>query len=221
MSYTTLSIILITYGVGLYLWTKKTSIRLSDQASLKVRYVHYVFAGVVAISLALWWIDMMTFAGQWTNRIFIIGFLLTGMFMYPLTDWTGKRKLEKLYFGVFAFFPTFTGFLLLIPFGGPLVFSIAVSQLIYPVSKICYEDKNVRVQSSNLGPMWLPGIFVYEKKGIVERQLVMEAISDFQIDSVALSYQRERTLVIFFGHEGQMDTLKIKAIEWESNMNKP
>ena len=74
--------------------------------------------------------------------------------------------------------PTIFGLLLLIPFTGGLVFSMLIGQLMYPVNKVYFNNDKLRVQSSYLGPMWPPGVFVYQKKGLLEKQLVETAISD-------------------------------------------
>src|SRR5438105_3603022 len=138
MKLTTLAIILIIYGLGIYLWNKKITRRLNERVSRRVIQFHYVLICFVVVSLILNWVDNLSFAGQWTTRVIIIGFLLSGFFIYPLSRWAEKFKIEKFYFRLFSYLPTIFGFVLLIPFAGPLVFSTSIGQLLNPVCKIYF-----------------------------------------------------------------------------------
>jgi hypothetical protein len=212
MKLTTLAILLIVYGLGLYIWNKKTSRRLNVKASRRVIQFHYVLTFFVVVSLVLNWVDSLSFSGQWTTRVIIIGFLLSGFFIYPLSAWSEKFKIERLYFRLFSYMPTIFGFALLIPFVGALAFGTVVGQLLNPLKKIYFDNDTLRVQSSYIGPMWPPGIFVYQKKGLLEKQLVHSPISDIFFDSVTVSERDGRTLIIFLDKKsGRQDTLKLEV----------
>jgi hypothetical protein len=208
---TTLAIILIIYGLGLYFWDKKTVWRLNDKISKRIIQFHYVLTFLVVISIVLTWIGNWSFSGQWTTRVIVMGFLLSGILIHPLTNWAGNRKIEKYYFRLLSFLPTLTALFSLIPFAGMLMISTLFGQLLYPVNKVYFESNKLRVQSSYLGPMWPPGIYVYQKKGLLEKQLVTTPISELFIDSVGVEQQPDSTFVTLFDNEnGKQVTLKFK-----------
>jgi hypothetical protein len=211
---TTLAVILILYGLGLYLWNKRNIWRLDQRLSNGIKYFHWSLTLLVVISIVLNWSDNISFSGRWTTRIIVIGFLLSGILIYPLTNRTERLKIERYYFKLFSFLPTITGFLLIIPFTGGLLFNTLFGQLMYPVYKVYLDSDKLRVQSSYIGPFWPAGIFVYEKKGLFEKQLVNSPISDLFIDSVGTEQHQNETLIILYNkEEGLQDTLRFKKIE--------
>jgi hypothetical protein len=157
----------------------------------------------------------LSFTGQWTTRIIIIAFLISGILIYPLTNWINKTKIEKYYFHTFSWFPILTGMIALIPFLGVVIVISVLGQLTDPVEKIYYEDEKIIVQSSFAGVLGPPDLLIYEKKGLLKKRLndsykIERYASD--VSMVKVSNEKENTLIIIIDENRIMDTLKIKRL---------
>ncbi len=205
----------ILYGLGLYLWTKKVRWRLSEKKAQKLRYLHYALLSLTVLSAALVIVDDISYAGQWTTRAIIIGFLISGSLIYPICSWIDKPARERIYFRLFSFLPIVTSGLIVIPFWGVAIILSLCASLISPYDKILYEDKKLRVQSTFYGALSPPILDVVEKRGLVERRLNVERTSAWEgeIDSVRIMYGADSTMVELFYQSGGRRVLKVKKIE--------
>jgi hypothetical protein len=205
-------VFIIIYAFGIYFWNKNVSWRLNERAAGQIKYFHYALASLTILSLVLTIIDGTSFRGQWTTRIIIIGFLITGIFIFPLTNWTSKHKLEKYYFRVFSFLPILTAAFAMIPFLGIVIVLSAFGQLIDPVKQIYFEDNEFRVQSTFTGVLAPPRLDIIQKGRILEKRLNKPHRSAADIDSVSIRQGTDNKLVfLYYGNEIQ-DTLKIQYI---------
>jgi len=186
---------------------------LDEKASRRIISFHYLLALLILISILLEITDNLSFSGQWTTRIIIIGFLLTGTFIFPVTNWGNKLKIEKFYFRIFSLFPILTFLFSLIPFLGIVAVLSCYGQLTDPVKNIYYEDERIRIQSSFVGVLGPPRLFVYQKKGILERQLATAFKSAADMDSVSIDNGKDNMLIVMYEHKQVMDTLKIVRVE--------
>ena len=155
-------------------------------------------------------IDDISFTGQWTTRGILIGVLLSGILMYPFSDWIGKAKFEKNYFRLFSFLPVLTAGFLMIPFLGVVVGFSFFFRLTEPVDKIYFEDNKLRVQSTFTGVLAPPRLDVIEKKGRFEFRLNKSHRSAAGIDSISVDQRTDKTFVILYNEQEMLDTVKAK-----------
>jgi hypothetical protein len=210
---------IILYGLGSYFWNRKVGWRLNEKTSKWLRYSHYFLTTLTILAGLLIIIDDISFRGKWTTRIILIGFLLTGCIIYPLTNWADKSKIEKNYFRLLSFLPTLTAGFAMIPFlGGVLLLSL-FGRLTEPVKDIYYEDSKLRVQSTFIGVLGPPRLEIFQKQGLFEIRLNKSHRSAADIDSVRVDKNRDATLVIVYNErfeqkgEFDADTIKVKRVE--------
>jgi hypothetical protein len=190
-------IFIFIYSASLYLWVKKTTFRLSLKGSQYIKWLHYVFLLLTLFSITMHYAFDLELRGVWTTRIIIFGLLTTGILFYPFAVKKSISTLEKIYFMVFSCLPIVVAGILLIPFLGTVIILSLWGQLTCPVSKIHYEDKNIRIQSSFselLGPSRLD---IIEKKGLFEKSYFQSITHDTHFDSLSVSYDKDATRVMF------------------------
>jgi hypothetical protein len=203
---------IIIYGLGIYLWDKRVTLRISKGISRRLNYLHYSLVTLTIIAVFLNIIDDISFSGQWTTRTIIFGLLFTGILIYPLTNWKGKTKFEKYYFRLFSLLPIVTAVFSLIPFLGMVIVVSLVGQLVDPVGKIYYEDNKLRVQSTFIGVLGPLRLDVIEKNGFLERRL-NKSHRGADMDSVSINKMTDKTLVLLYYEQEVKDTIKVKKIE--------
>jgi hypothetical protein len=209
-------LVIIFYGLGIYFWNRKVRWRLNVRSSKRLKYTHYAFAILTVAASLLILFDDISFAGQWTTRIILIGFLLSGIIIHPLSEWSGKPGIEKNYFRVFAFLPILTAGISLIPFLGAVVVLSLFGRLIAPAEDIYYEDKTLRVQSTFIGVLGPPRLDIVEKKGLFEVRVNKAYRSAADIDSVRIVKNGDETSVIVYNQPYDWtngvdaDTIKFK-----------
>lgn len=215
MSYTILisGTFIILYGLGLYLWSKKVSWRLNNDFLKWIKYSHYTLFALTFTAALLIIVGDISFSGQWTTRIVVVGFLLSGIIIYPLSDWTNKSKLEKNYFRGFSFLPLLTAGSSLIPFFGVVFVFSLFGRLTEPVKNIYYEDNKLRVQSTFIGVLGPARLDIIEKKGIFEVRLNKSHRSAADIDSISIGQTADKTLVLLHYEKVTVDTIKVKRVE--------
>jgi hypothetical protein len=215
MSYTILisAPFIILYGLALYLWNKRVNWRLDNELARRIRYSHYALFVLTFTALLLNIVGDISFRGQWTTRIIVVGFLLSGIVIYPLSDWTNKSKLQKNYFRLFSFLPLLTAGFSLIPFLGVVVVFSVFGRLTEPVTDIYYDDSKLRVQSTFIGVLGPARLDVLEKKGIFELRLNKSHRSAADIDSVSIDQTPDKTLIVLYSEKEKVDTIKVKRVE--------
>lgn len=210
---------IIFYGLGIYFWNKKVSWRLNERISRWIKYLHYILTVLTILAALLNIIDEISFSGLWTTRIILLGFLLSGVIIYPLSDWTDKSKVEKNYFRLFSFLPILTAGFSMIPFlGGVMLLSIFF-RFTEPVKDIYYEDNKLRVQSTFIGVLGPPRLEIFRKMGLFEVRVNKAHRSAFSIDSIKVDKSADKTFVIIYNErydqkdEVDADTIKIEREE--------
>lgn len=192
---------------------------MNESFSKRIKYSHYILATLTIIAGALIIIDDISFSGQWTTRIIVIGFLLSGVAIHPLSDWTGKPKIEKNYFRLFSFLPILTAGFSMIPFLGVVLLLSLFGRLTEPVKDIYYEDSSLRVQSTFIGVLGPPRLEIFQKQGLFEVRINKSHRSAADIDSVRVDKTHDSTLVIVYieryEQKGKFDadTIKLKRVE--------
>ncbi len=190
-------IFILVYSVSLYLWLKKTDFRLSVKGSHYVKWLHYLFLSLTLFSLAIHYAFNIDLRGIWTDRLIIFGLITTGILFYPFAAKKSVSIPEKIYFILFSCLPIAIAGVLLVPFLGMIIILSLWGQLTCPVSKIHYEDQNIRIQSSFselLGPSRLE---IIEKKGLFEKSHYQSITHDTHFDSLSVSYDTDATRVLF------------------------
>jgi hypothetical protein len=210
------AIVMLLYGAGIYFWRRKVRWRLKERSSQHLMYAHYAFASTTIAAGLLILIGDISFSGQWTTRIILVGFLLSGIIIHPLSDWSGKNPIEKNYFRVFSLLPIVTAGISLIPFLGLVLILSLFGRLIEPVKDIYYEDSSLRVQSTFIGVLGPPRLDIVKKKGLFEVRVNKAYRSAADIDSVRIVKKSDETLVIVYNLPYDLkngvdaDTLEIK-----------
>jgi hypothetical protein len=206
-------VFVILYGLGLYLWNKKVRWRLSKKSFQWIKYTHYILVALAITAGLLNYIDDISLRGLWTTNLIVMGLLLSGTLIYPLSDWTYKTQFEKYYFQLFSYLPILIAFFLMIPFIGLVIGASLLGRLIEPAHKIYYEDNKLRVQSTFVGVMGVPRLDVFEKRGLFEFQINKLIKNAGDLDSVKIEQGTSNTFVLlYYGHEIR-DTVKIGKIE--------
>ena len=186
------------YSTVLYLWLKKSDFRLSVRESRSMKWTHYFFLFLTLFALLIHYLLDLDLRGVWTSRIIIFGLITTGILFYPFAAKKSISFPEKIYFLVFSFLPAAIAGIMLVPFIGTLLVLSLWGQLTCPVSKIHYEDKTLRIQSSFsaglLGPSQLD---IIEKKGLFEKSHYQSITHDTHFDSLKVSYDEDATRVLF------------------------
>ncbi|MBC8047715.1 MAG: hypothetical protein H7Y00_13040 [Fimbriimonadaceae bacterium] len=152
-----------------------------------------------------------TLRGIWTNRLIIIMCILTGIASYLITL-RPKNLIIRAYFFTIIFSPILCILLLFYPFLMVVPFSL-VGRLIDPVDEIYYEDKDLRIQSSFVGVLGPPWLYIKEKKGLFEKNLYEEPFAPFDYDSVAVNYESENIKIIFYGMPYGEDSMKVILVQ--------
>jgi hypothetical protein len=205
-------IIIIIYSSGLYLWDKNVTWRPDNRTASRIKYLHYLLAAITIITGLLNIIDDISLRGLWTTRTIIFGLLISGVLIYPLTNWVGKSKLEKYYFRFFSLLPVLTAGLSLIPFWGFVIVASLFGRLIDPVGKVYYDDNNLRVQSTFIGVLGPRRLDVIKNYGLFEKR-INKTYKGADADSVSISKLADKTLVLLYIEREVQDTIKIEKIE--------
>ncbi|MDF2456400.1 MAG: hypothetical protein K0R51_2393 [Cytophagaceae bacterium] len=190
-------VFIFIYSAGLYLWLKKADFRLSLKASRYMKGLHYFFLVLTVFSVLIHYSLDLDLRGIWTNRLIVFSLITTGILFYPFAPKKSVSRPEKIYFGLFTGLPIVIAGILLVPFVGTIIVLSIWGQLTCPVSKIHYEDQNLRIQSSFsefLGPSRLD---IIEKKGLFEKSHYQSITHDTHFDSLKVSYDADATRVIF------------------------
>ena len=190
-------VFIFIYSAGLYLWLKKADFRLSLKVSRAMKRLHYFFLILVVFNLLLHYFLDLDLRGIWTSRLIVFGLLTTGILFYPFAPKKSVSTPEKIYFGLFTGIPILIAGVLLVPFLGSIILLSLWGQLTCPVSKIHYEDKKLRIQSSFselLGPSRLD---IIEKKGLFEKSHYQSITHDTHFDSLKVSYDADATRITF------------------------
>ncbi|MDB5272006.1 MAG: hypothetical protein JWO58_373 [Chitinophagaceae bacterium] len=206
---------ILVYGAGLYLWLKKTDLRFSEKATRYIKYLHYFFLALIFFSIFVHFQFDLDLRGIWTTRMIIFGLLTTGIFFYPFAKKKNLRTPEKAYFLTFSCLPAGIAALLLIPFLGTIIVLSLWGQLTSPISKIHYEDNNLRIQSSFsrlLGPSQLD---IIEKKGLFEKSHYQSITHDAHFDSLKVSYDKDATRIILKSTNKFVDPEQVITIDTE------
>lgn len=205
--------------MGIYFWNRKVSWRLNERISMWIKYAHYILTALSILSAVLIIVDDISFSGQWTTRIILLGFLLSGVTIYPLCDWTDKSKIEKIYFRIFSFLPILTAALSMIPFLGELMLLSIYFRFTEHVKDIYYEDSKLRVQSTFIGVLAPPRLDIFQKNGLFKIRVNKSQRSAFDIDSVKVDKSADDTFVIIYNqgydqnNKGDADTIKLKRVK--------
>lgn len=190
-------IFILIYSIGLYLWLKKTNFRLSVKASAFVKGLHYCFLFLTVFLILLNHYMQLELRGIWTSRLIIFGLLATGILFYPFAPRKSISTTEKIYFSSFTSLPVIIAGILLVPFIGTIIVLSLWGQLTSPVSKIHYEDKNLRIQSSFSGFLGPSQLDVIEKKGLFEKSHYQSITHDTHFDSLKVSYDPDAARILF------------------------
>lgn len=199
MAYLISIIFIIVYGFGLFYWNKKINWRLSKKISKPLKLLHYSGFTICLIIAVLYSNYDLTLRGIWTSRIIILFTLFTGIFFIFVANKSSIIEIEKWYFKFFSFLPILTAAILLIPFLGIVIVLSLFGQLTNPVTKIYFEDDNLRVQSTFVGVLGPPKIDIFEKNLIFEKHLKRTDYWANEIDSIKVSYDKDSTRIFIYG----------------------
>jgi hypothetical protein len=189
-------IFILIYSTGLYLWLKKTDFRLSVKGSRSVKGLHYGFLFLTLFLVLLNHFMDLDLRGIWTSRLIIFGLITTGILFYPFAQKKDLFLPEKIYFITFSCLPMIAAGVLLVPFIGTIIILSLWGQLTCPVSKIHYEDKNLRIQSSFAGLLGPSQLDIIEKKGLFEKSHYQSITHDKHFDSLKVSYDADATRIL-------------------------
>ena len=205
--------LLVLYTYGLFRWDKLVTWRLNSNLSKTIKYVHYL-ALFITLTIAFTYTQFgIGLRGLWTTRIFVTVVLLIGIFFNFVTDRTIINKIEKIYFRVFSFLPTFTGVILCIPFLGIVIVFSLLGRLIEPANSIYYEDEHLRIQSSFTGVLAPKSFDFFTKKMFYEKYLY---VSDFYCedsDSLAVHYDKDSTRIFVYKLHQENNAPKVICID--------
>lgn len=192
MIYYIIIILTFIYGYSLFLWNKRTNWKLNNQISKVIKGIHYTLIGIILIDLILISITGFHYRGIWTSRIFIIGFIITGLIIYPFASKEILKRFERIYFTILGFSPVGLGLFALIPFLGAIVTLSFGLQLVNPVSNVLYNDSNIRIQQCSRGVLGAPRLMIVEKRFLTEG--VQHDMYGFFIeayDSLSVNYEKD------------------------------
>jgi len=190
--YVIIIILTFIYGFSLFQWNKRIDWRFNSQISKWIKIAHYILIGIISIDLILINITGFHYRGIWTSRIFIIGFIITGLIIYPFANKKVFKRLDRIYFAIFGYTPVGLGLFALIPFFGAIVTLSFGLLLLNPVDKVLYNDNTVRVQQCGRGVIGTPRLMIVEKGLLTEK--VQHDISSFFIgtyDSLSIAYDQD------------------------------
>ena len=180
------------YGYSIFQWNKRIVWRFNSQISKWIKTTHYILIGIISIDLILIFVTGFHYRGIWTSRIFIIGFIITGLIIYPFANKKLLKRLERIYFTIFGYSPVGLGLFALIPFLGAMATISFGLLLIKPVDKVIYNDNNVRIQQCGRGVLGSPRLMIVEKGFLIEK--VQHDMMGFFIetyDSLSISYDKD------------------------------
>lgn len=202
---------IVLYSVLLYLWNRKIKASFNQQTSKRVRLLHYcLLITIISISL-LNLISDITLAGQWTTRIIIVVFLISGLIASLITPRAGERFIQKIYFRFFLVLPLILAAFSMLQFIGTVVVLSLYFRLTKPYEKIFFENENLRVQSTFTGMLAPLRLDIIERNYLFERKLnKVHQIAD--IDSVRVQTDGSRTLVLLY-ESNNIDTLQVKDLK--------
>ena len=201
-------LIILFYLFCLFYWNKYIDWRLDEKISKRIKYSHYIGLFICILITIHYTIYDIGLRGIWTSRIIIIYTLTTGIFFTFLSDKNILKKIEKIYFKAFSFFPVLISTFLLVPFWGILVVFSLLGQLILPYEKIIYEDKHLRIQNSFSGIMAGSSFDIFEKRIIFEKHLYKKINKD--CDSLDVHYDKDSTRILLYNTDN--DTVRIEKI---------
>ena len=219
MYYTIIIILLIAYVFTLYQWNKRIEWRLNIEISKWFKILHYSMIGLIIIDIAIFSISGFHYRGLWTSRIFVFGFLLSGLTLYPLANKSILNKIERIYFLILGYSPVGVGLFLLVPFLGLVVTVSIGGRLISPAEEILYEDSNIRIQQTFTGALGSLCLDLVEKKLIVEgprRRLHKFDLDSY--DSIYVQYDSDSIRVRLTSEqywEFESDTIFVDDIYFE------
>ena len=198
MIYALTVILIILYLYGLYKWNKKVTWRLNPRFSKIIKYLHFITITICfTIGISYYNYDI-GLRGLWTTRILIIAALLTGEFFIFLSNKTIINKIEIFYFKLFSFLPVMFLGILLIPFIGVVIMASLFGQLISPAEMIYYQDTHIRIQSSFIGVLTSPKLYVFKKMYIFEKYIYRSDIYSGDFDSVKVNYDKDSIRVSLY-----------------------
>jgi len=210
---------IILYGLAIYFWSVRINWRLNNKFSKWLTYLHYTLTGLLIIEGLLTIIDDISFSGQWTSRVVIVGFLLSGVIIYPFSNWVGKSAIEKNYFRLFSFSPILTAGIFMIPSLGRVLLLSLFGLLTEPVQNIYYEDNKLRIQSTFIGVLGPPRLEIFKKKGLFEVRGINFHRNAFGIDSIRVEKSEQEIFVKIYNklyeQKGALDvdTVRFKRVE--------
>ena len=196
-------LLLILYAFKIKDW-KKNDYRLNQELSIYLKYLHYLTITITIVLLIL----ELQIKGIWTGRIVTFIALLSGIFYNLFAQKSVLNKLEKTYFSFLSILPLIFPLLLLIPFLGVVIVFSIIGRTISPFEKICYEDKNIRIQTSFVGVMAPPKILVY-KKGLFFEKEVEDINFPEEIDSLKVEYKKDSIYIHYW--ETNYDNQVVKS----------
>jgi len=200
--YIIIIIVTFIYGYSLFQWNKRIDWRFNSQISKWIKTSHYILIGIVLIDLILITITGFHYRGIWTSRIFIIGFIITGLIIYPFANKKVLKRLERIYFTILGYLPVGLGLFAMIPFLGAIATLSFGLLLIKPVDKVIYNDNNVRIQQCGRGVLGSPRLMIVEKKFLTERvQHDMNGFFMDTYDSLSIEYDKDSIRIILTTEE--------------------
>ncbi|MDB5257089.1 MAG: hypothetical protein JWM14_1784 [Chitinophagaceae bacterium] len=208
-------IFILIYSAGLYLWLKKTDFRLSAKAGLYVKGLHYCFLVLIIFLVLLNYYMALDLRGIWTSRLIILGLITTGILFYPFAPKKSISLAEKIYFIAFSCLPIMVAGVLIVPFIGTIIVLSLWGQLTCPISKIHYEDQNLRIQSSFAGFLGPSQLDVIEKKGLFEKSHYQSITHDTHFDSLKVSYDADATRILFKSTNQFVEPEQVVVIQME------
>ncbi len=132
------------------------------------------------------------YRGIWTSRIIIMGYIITGLIIYPFANKKILKKLERIYFSILGYSPIGLGLFALIPFIGAFVTLSYGLLLINPVNNVLYNDNNIRIQECSRGVLGPPKLMIVEKRLLIEGvQHNMNGFFTDSYDSLSIRYNKD------------------------------
>ena len=199
----------VLYVIVLIYWDKKIKWRLPKKAANALGLVHIASLAITLIVAILYSQFEIGLRGLWTTRVFIIIFLISGIFFRFLVSKEGMKNFAGWYFKAFSFLPIAVAAILCIPFLGIVLVLSLLGRLVDPATDIFYEDSKIRVQLTFIGALGPPTTDIYEKRGIFEKHLKRKEACAIHTDSVKVTYGNEFTKVVLYDSEYRSEPCEI------------
>jgi hypothetical protein len=199
-----LTIILIII-IGLYIatyCTRNTPNKFGQKSTRLFRQIHFGLL-VLLIILGVLANYNIYLRGYWTTKILIWFYILSAMTLFALGEKTLQKKIERIYYSMFFYFPLVAIPLLFLPYLGTGIVLGIFGHTIGDSNDIKYSDKNFRLQNTFHGfmaPPSAPDLFV--KRGILEYKeepLDMEYL--YRLDSIRIENELTKEITILFYDE--------------------